>query len=485
MILNLNETAATTPDWISLHHKTLDGGYELGDSLETTDSTAHFRVRVLGDSSIAAYASFYVAEGAAASEQLLLWQELRSLKHPNLKSPISSGRLKLDGFSTIYVVCTMPDETLSEILGDRGLTDEEGTELLKSLGQGLLCLHSRGFAHGALSPEMAVAVGESIQISTECARRLNTIPKIEIAKPRYLAPEVSTVNISMSADIWCLGATIFESLVQKKYEGTWYGDLSRLNLSSALQRCLDKNPHTRARLSELIEEPTSTRSEATTVPTGARVKPVKVSRQPIGTKRIRMLDPSEMQLVRFDSNTAIAGLKSRVKSTGTSWRPIVAAAGALVLIVIVIWLVILPKFRGISDTGVTEQVQQKTAWPTKTISAAPEATAAAPAPEGTAPAAVPGAGPVAVSVAEPDAGSQDNFRFVLGSYEHEPDADRRIALLNKTHPDLDVKKLAKSPNGPFYVVSGGPMSEAEANELRKRALQMGISRASYVGNLSK
>jgi hypothetical protein len=461
----LNETVAAKPDWISLHRKTLDGGYEVADLLEAGDSAAHFRVRVLGDSSIAAYASFYVAEGAAASEQLLVWQELRSLEHPNLKSPISSGRLRLDGVSAIYVVCTMPDETLSEILGDRGLTDEEGTELLKSLGQGLLCLHSHGFAHGALSPEMAVAVGETIQISTECARRLNTVPKLEIAKPRYLAPEVSAANISMSADIWCLGATVFESLVQKRYEGSWYGDLSRLGPGVTLQRCLDINPRTRARLSELIEEPASARSEATTVPAEARVKPVKVTRQPIGAKRIRMLDASEMQLVKFDSNAGIAGLKTRVRSTGTSWRPVVAAAAALILMAVVIWLVILPKFRSISDAAVTEDVQQpKTSWATKTISATPE---------------------TAVSTAAPAGASTESWRFVLGSYEHESDADRRIALLNRTHPDLDVRKVAKSSTGPFFVVSGGPMSEAEATDLRKRALRMGISRASYVGDLSK
>jgi hypothetical protein len=461
MILNLNETVATMPDWISLHGKTLDGGYELGDVLETDDSTAHFRVRVLGDSSIAAYASFYVAEGAVASEQLLVWQELRGLKHPNLKTPISSGRMKLQGVSTIYVICTMPDETLSEILGDRGLSDEEGAELLKGLGQGLLCLHSNGFAHGAVSPEMTVAVGEAIQLSTECARRLNTAPKVEVAKARYLAPEVSVANVSMSADVWCLGATIFESLVQKKYERTWFGDLERLGPGKLLQRCLDTNPHTRARLSELIDPPAAGRGEATAVPAGARVKPVKVSRKPIGTNRIRTLDPSEMQLVKFDSSYGIERLRARVKSTGSSWRPVMAAGAALILLIVVVWLVILPKFQSISDPSADETQQPKTAWPTKTIGS-----------------------PEAQPVDAPAAATSATWRFVLGSYEHEADADRRIELLNKTHPDLDVKKLAQSPAGPFYVVSGGPMSQADANELRKKALKMGISRSSYVGNFS-
>jgi hypothetical protein len=468
----LNETVAAKPDWISLQGKTLDGGYELGDVLEASDTVAHIRVRVLGYSTVAAYASFYQADGAVAAEQLQVWQDLRNIKHPNLKSPLGCGRLKVTGTSFIYVVCAMPDETLSEILGDRGLTDEEGRELLRSLGQGLLYLHSHGFAHGALSPEMCVAVGEAIQISTECTRRINSFPKIEVAAPRYLAPEVTTANVSMSADIWCLGATVFESLVQKKYETTWFGDLERLELGSTLQRCLDSNPHTRARLSELIDPPASNRTEATQVPPSARAKPVKVTRQPVEAKKIRPLDPTNMDLVKFDSAYGLERLKVRVKSDrGGAWRPIAAGVSALILLVVVIWLVIVPKLQSISDPQAaddTQQAQPKNAWPTKTIGS-PDGTPA-PAPQPVTPSAV--------------ATSTERFRFVIGDYKHEEDADRRIENLNKIHPDLDVHKFSKSSDGPFYVVSGPLMTESDANELRKKALRMGIARTSYVTDFS-
>ena len=468
----LNETVATKPDWMTLQGKTLDGGYELGDVLEIKDSVAHFRARVLGDSSIAAYASFYTADASAASEQLQVWQDLRNLKHPNLKTPLSSGRMNLNGLSTIYVICSMPDETLSEILGDRGLTDEEGKELLKSLGQGLLYLHSHGFAHGALSPEMAVAVGEAIQISTECTRRINSFPKIEVAVPRYLAPEVTSANVSMAADIWCLGATVFESLVQKKYEGSWFGDLERMGLGPVLQRCLDTNPHTRARLSELIDPPATGRAEATQVPPSARAKPVKVTRKPLEAKRVSRLDPTQMELVKFDSNYGLERLRARVKSNGRSaWRPILAGLAALVLFAVVVWLVIVPKLQSISDPSADETQQPKSAWTTKTLGTDVAATQDVRA------ATAAGASTVAGANGE-------NWRFVLASYEHEQDADRRIELLKKTHPDLTPEKLFRFPTGPYFVVAGGPMTQAEANELRKKALRLGISRASYVSDFS-
>lgn len=471
----LNESVETIPEWLNLKGKTLEGGYELGAVLEIKDDVAHFRVRILGNSSLPAYASFYVAEGAVATEQVQVWQDLRSLKHPNLKTPLASGRMRLNGVSTIYVICTMPDETLSEILGDRGLTDDEGRELLKSLAQGLLYLHSHGFAHGALSPEMAVAIGDNIQISTECTRRLNSYPKVEVASARYLAPEVKSANVSMAADIWCLGATVFEALVQKKYESAWFEDLDKLPLGPTLRHCLETNPQTRARLSELIDPPANLRDAALPVPPSARVKPVQVSRKPVGTMRIRPLDPSEMQLVKFDANSGIAPLHAQVKSTGPGglWRPIVAGAAALALIAIVIWLVIVPKIQSISEPSTHEKQTAKPAWATKTLGGTDTAAITDSTPE-----------PQPATVAPGDA-KRLSWRVVLGSYKFEKDAERRIQLLHKTHPGLEVNQWAQAAHGPYLVVAGGWMTEAAANEVRRKALQMGISRASYVANLGK
>jgi hypothetical protein len=473
------ETVVAKPDWLSLQGKTLEGGYELGDVLDREDAVAHFRARVLGDSSIHAYASFYAVEGAAAQEQLQIWQDLKKLRHPNLKTPLSSGRLRLHGAETIYVVCSMPDETLSEILGDRGLTEEEGQELLKSLAGGLDQLQSHGFTHGCVSPEMAVAVGEFIQLSTECVRRINSVPKVEIAKPRYLAPEAGKANVTTAADIWCLGATIFESLVQRKYETAWFSDLERLGSGAILKRCLDVNPNTRCKLRELTNPGTTTdgsQVDAIQVPPTARAKPVQVTRKRLEPKRVRPLDPTNMELVKFDSTFATDRLRVRVKSGG-AWRGITAGVAALILIIVVIWLVILPKFQTIPDSSAVDAQQKADApanvWPTKTVAGSDSAADGRSAETRT-----------VASTDPPPEETGNSWRFVLGSYDHEQDADRRIELLNKTHPDLDVKKLTKGDGGPYFVVAGDLMSHNDAVELRKKALRMGISRASYVGDFS-
>lgn len=461
----LTETLASKPDWILLQGKTLDGGYELLSVLEAKDSSAHFGARVLGDSSIAAYASFYLAEDSAAAEQLQLWHDLRGLKHRNLKTPFASGRFELNGVSTVYAVSTMPDETLSEILGDRALADEEGRELFKSLGEGLLHLHSHGYAHGALSPQMVVSVGGCIRISSECIRRINSHPKLEIAIPRYTAPEVTTANVTMAADVWCLGATVYESLVQKKYDSSAFDDLKLLGMGSILQRCLDPDPNTRARLTELIDSPDANRAEILSVPRNERLRRVETTRKPVGTKRVRLLDPSETSTAAPELSDGEAHLRSRVKPTGAAWHRIVPAAG-LVLLLIVIWLVIIPRFRSTSNAtpATVSQVQKpQEAWPTKTIGGT-ETPPPAPAPA-----------PVPV----PQKLSGQTWRLVLGSYKFEADANRRIKLLNQNYPQLVVEKLTKSVNGPFFVVTS-PMAQSDADELRNKAIGMGLSRACYV-----
>lgn len=451
--MTVNDTVATKPDWLSLRGKTLEGGFELGDVLEERETVAHLKVQVASAPSLAAYASFYIADRTAAAEQLQIWRDLRALRHPNLKNPLSCGRLKLQSDSCIYVVCAMPDETLSEILSDRGLTSEEARELLKSLGLGLLCLHSHGFVHGALSPEMAVAVGESIQISTECTRRINCPAPIEVAVPRYIAPE-SRANLTAAADVWCLGATIFESLVQKKFEPGWFDDLNRLDLGPILRKMLEDEPPNRAQITELVDAPANyTKAEAIPVPPSARVQPVRVTRRPVEAIKVRPLDSSDMQLVKFDPAYGMERLKVRVKSEkAANIRTIVAGVAALILAIVVIWLVILPKFESVADSAQNQEVvqSQPATWATRTVQ---------PAPGGS------------------------HYHLIIGDYKNELDADLRIQSLNKSYPTLRVHKISKPESHHFFVVAGPPMNQTAAEELRQKALQMGVARTSYIAEI--
>ncbi len=207
------------PEWKSLQGTTLEGGYELKEIVEAAQDHAVLRVRVLGDYTLRANAIFYALEAAQAEDQVGLWQTVRNAgRKTNISSPLGLGILRLNGTTAAYLVFQSPDETLSEVLGNRALSPEETTDVLRSVARGLGELHANGLVHGKVSPEEVFAIGDAIDISTESVRRVNAEPVVERKSAKYLAPESGTRNVTIASDVWCLGATVFEALTQKTYE---------------------------------------------------------------------------------------------------------------------------------------------------------------------------------------------------------------------------------------------------------------------------
>ncbi len=249
MIENLT-SVATMIDWTSLSGIILDGGCELKDAVDVREDAARFRVRILGSGGRMGTAYFLHPEPREADDQLDIWETLREVQHPNLNRPLSVGRRQVGGMDTIYFVLADADEKLAAVVPERPLEWEEAAEVLHSVEKALAHLHSFGLIHGSVSPETVQAVGYTIQLDTEDVRRLGTKPRQVWNKPRYLAPESATANITTAADVWCLGATLFEVLAQEPY-GTPGAELEEgLPLGGIISRCLEKNPATRCTLKE-------------------------------------------------------------------------------------------------------------------------------------------------------------------------------------------------------------------------------------------
>jgi hypothetical protein len=241
---------ATMIDWTSLSGVILDGGCELKEALEVRGTAAKFRVRILGSGGRMGTAYFQHLDPNDADDQLDIWETLREVQHPNLNRPLSVGRRQVGGAEAIYFVLADADEKLSVVVPERPLEWEEAAEVLHSVEKALAHLHSYGLIHGSVSPETVQAVGYTIQLDTEDVRRLGTKPRQVWNKPRYLAPESGTANLTTAADVWCLGATLFEVLAQEPY-GTPGAELEEgLPLGGIISRCLEKNPATRCILKE-------------------------------------------------------------------------------------------------------------------------------------------------------------------------------------------------------------------------------------------
>ena len=248
----LTEQTHTEPNWKLLPGTILDGGYELEELLEADGKRARFKIRVLGDRTIEAFASLFPADGTEAQEQVEAWDLLRRIPHPNVSKPFAAGRRELDGAGIVYVVLRKPDEALSGVLQERALTGEEASEVLLSGARGLEHLDRHGLVHGSVSPEQVLAVGDSIQLSAEGVRKADrTAPKFAPLKPRYTAPESANGNVTTAAAIWCLGASVCETLTQKLCADDCREQAKGVPLSWVLERCLEPEPSKRCKPEEI------------------------------------------------------------------------------------------------------------------------------------------------------------------------------------------------------------------------------------------
>ena len=246
-------TPITYPDWSSLKGLTLDGGYELKELVSNEKERAVFSVRVLGDYSLRASAIFYAANGNSGEEQMALWQMVRGIRQrENLRVPLDIGSLLVDDAEVSYEVLEEPQETLAGLLEKRALSSEEAGDLLRNLEQAVGELHAHALVHGAISPEQVLAMGDSIKLATESVRRIHTPPVVDHTRPKYLAPESQAENLTMAADVWCLGATLFEALTQKTYQPTNEDEIEKLPnpLANAAQYALEPDPDHRSTLAD-------------------------------------------------------------------------------------------------------------------------------------------------------------------------------------------------------------------------------------------
>jgi hypothetical protein len=278
-------SVATKINWASLSGVTLEGGCELKDVLEVREDGARLRVRLLGSGGRMGVAYFLNLEPKEAEDQVDIWETLREAPHPNLNRPLSVGRRQVGGVETIYVVLADADEKLAAVVPERPLEWEEAAEVLQSVEKGLAHLHAYGLIHGSVSPETVQAVGYTIQLETESVRRLGKKPRQEWTKPIYLAPESGTANTTTAADVWCLGATLFEVLAQEPY-GTPGAELEEgLPLGGIISRCLERNPATRCTLKEAPGfEKAQPAAEA---PAAQAAKPEPVKPEPVKAEAAR------------------------------------------------------------------------------------------------------------------------------------------------------------------------------------------------------
>ncbi len=200
-------------DWEHSLAEVLDGKYPLHRFIEGDETHGVFLTGFAGEKQLQkAIVRIFCLDEQGRNAALARWKRTAELSHPHLVDAYATGETQIDGNDVVYMVCEFPDESLSEVIPDRALTDEEARDFLKPTLDVLSYLHAKGFAHSAIRPSNLFAVGDRLKVSRDDVRP--TGDRGAISSP-YSAPELSTTGSTPAGDIWSLCVTLVEVLTQR------------------------------------------------------------------------------------------------------------------------------------------------------------------------------------------------------------------------------------------------------------------------------
>jgi serine/threonine protein kinase len=485
-------------NWMSLEGKTLDNDYVLGQCLGADEHRVVFKAQMKAGDSASAVVKLYRATPHTSDEQIALWESIRDLRHPNLMAILGTGRTKLEGQDLVYVAVEAAQERLDSIVRERPLDTTESGELVMSMCRGLEGLHEAGFVHGLLSPEHVLAVNDAVKLSTDGIRRVGSGGRIGIEYGKYQAPESAHGNATPEADVWCLGATLYEAMTQKQCVPDCRSEAAMLPapFGTIVHRCLYSSPEARCTVSDVVQL-CGRRERAFAAVAGADLvgagsKAGRREAAPINSEESLYFVPRSASSTSRETRQFASG----AISTGRpQWRIWALLAIVLLVVAILIWLA-RPRKSGapIMNSAVTRSVPSQTSGapaqkPTNPISspAAPGTSAvqlstrerSAPSP-GRKPGQVERTGSAATQT---HFANGPIWRVVTYTYNSSADAENQANSINKRHPDLNAGVFAPNGNaGPYLVVIGGQMSREDAVTLRQKALSLGLPRDSYLQN---
>ncbi|HYI93462.1 MAG TPA: hypothetical protein VEX68_07955 [Bryobacteraceae bacterium] len=208
-----------TYQWRDLIGSVVGGKYMIGDYLGDVGGTGVFSTDTSDGPAIV-----HIAPGNRFATQ---WSTAVTLSHPNIIRSYASGTFEEDEDTFDYLVSERPDDSLSEAVANRALSEEEARAVVDSVLQATVYLHSQGLTHGAITPENVVAVGDSVKLSPWTISRAG-------------AP---------SDDMFQVGESIVEILTQRKPQNA----AQARSLPSPLDRIAERSLSRRLSAAEALE----------------------------------------------------------------------------------------------------------------------------------------------------------------------------------------------------------------------------------------
>lgn len=502
-MLSSFDTKPGEPTWTAFQNRAIDDAFRIRDFLGGDEKSAAFTARPLGDPDTNAVIRLYRAnDDSAAEKQIGLWLRAKELEHPNLVSILGAGRIA-DGASTfIYVALEPADEKLASVLMERRLEPDEAAEIFKSMTSALTRLHEKGYVHGVVSPDQVFAIGDSIKLSAENIRPAGSHDELFSDPPRFVAPESDRVNATAAADVWCLGATLYQCLTQETPDGTEFHHTTLPEPHrSIVRRALDPDAEARATLEEIVELERGKKSATTAaaVPAPVPVTPIApavIVPDPPAAAEItpKPVAPPPQSSVLAPPVAPAKPESFRAPAFGRREEPVhkqqgvpmwAYGAGAIVIILALIFL-LRPKHtaqQSAAPAGTAAPAAQQKTIPPASDPASSATRGNAPVPTRSQVKPSP-AGRTKAPVQSGAAGGAV-WRVIVYTYNSRDDAQRRVETINQKHPNLKAEVFSPGNSGSYLVVVGGGMTRDQAKSFRQTALGAGMPRDSYLQNFTQ
>ena len=429
-----------TFNWYQIEGEDLAGRYRLKQCLTSSADDAWYLTRFDG----ADAAIRVMLADASSRDQLEIWREILSLRHPHLLSALDAGRTKCEGTGLIYLVTEYPDDFLAAAVAQRVLSESEAGEVLSACQAALAYLHGKGLVHGAVDPAHIVSIGDRIKLASDTIRPAGA-------------------DLTQAADRLALGATVVEVLTGRRPEpGAAVTGIPE-QFAKLVQQAYGEDSEQQT-AKELKAE-----TQASAAPPPPAAPPVTMPAATEPTPAAKESEPAAAALPPLPSIAPAAKLNLPAKrGLPLKWVPVVGLLAALLLTLV---------------------LRRNPAPPAPPPVAAADRTTAEP--PAVVPTRLPAASPVvnpAPTAAPPASKTEradpyDNWRVVVYEYANRPAAEKEARLLNAKHPAWHVEIFTPQTNRRVYLVAiGGWMTRNEAERVRKEALAKGLPRDTFIRN---
>jgi serine/threonine protein kinase len=246
-----------TEVWTKWEGQAINGVFPLRRLLSASDHGAVFLTEYKAQNLLNAALKLVPAIPTRAQAQLLQWTKAATLSHPHLIRLLEAGRCQLGDLPFLFVVMEYAEQTLSQILPQRALTPDEVREMLRPTLNALAFLHGKNLVQGRLKPSNILVVNDQVKLASDTIRAAGE-STANIAKPSvYDPPEAKDGGYSTAGDIWGLGITMVEALMQ--YPPSWPDAKSETpsfpaalppTFAAIVRQCLNRNPANRPTIAE-------------------------------------------------------------------------------------------------------------------------------------------------------------------------------------------------------------------------------------------